>query len=43
LKTQVAILLPALLCFDNPLFAWSILSVSLLPAALDAIFQESIL
>jgi hypothetical protein len=32
-----------LLGFDNPLFAWSILSISLLPAAIDAILQSTFL
>ena len=40
---QVATLLPTLLCFDNPLFSWSILSTSLFPAAVDAIFQTTFL
>jgi len=39
----VAFLLPALLGFNNPLFAWTILSNSVGPAFIDAFFQTSFL
>lgn len=37
----VAFLLPLLLGFNNPLFAWTLLTASILPAFLDAFFQIS--
>ena len=39
----VAFLLPLLLAFNNPLFAWTLLSSSVVPAFLDALFQSSYL
>ena len=39
----VAFLLPLLLAFNNPLFAWTLLSSSVVPAFLDAFFQTSYL
>lgn len=39
----VAVLLPLLLNFDNPLFALTLTSTSLLPAVADAVMQASFL